>query len=465
MNTAAFSKNHLKNLFLSLILTSLYFKSISCSLVLFKLKTLNQNANSSYDYPSYLWSSSFYTDFKIGTPQNTIKMVIDTEHAGLSISEDAYDYSKSQNYKLLVEHGSYPWEEINHGNASSDDMYINTISENEKKINGKFISISKNLERKNCMGLKIPNVNEHNIESIFNNLNKSKIINTFKWCAIFPKDNSKNLLENAEGEIVIGGLCEDYKKNIFTQNKFLTRMDFTNIYKNYALKPNRAYLGTNPLKNTLFYNTLRFSLKHINRGTIELESSYRLIFFKKWLDNNVCFYKQLNAFSEFYYIYCDKSKKANDNSQFKLEEIPQLSFDVEDYNKTFVLDYNDLFIQSKDDPNIVFFSFIFPDRQSFYDDEDYKNIVVGIHFLQKYQLGFDPDNMEVAFYEQSNENKNKENNFNIILIASGVVVGAILLFISGVLFHKFFSKIQKKNRANELDDDFVYETENNEKGV
>ena len=91
--------------------------------------------------------------------------------------------------------------------------------------------------------------------------------------------------------------------------------------------------------------------------------------------------------------------------------------------------------------------------------------MVGIHFLQKYQLGFDPDNMEVAFYEQSNENKNKENNFNIILIASGVVVGAILLFISGVLFHKFFSKIQKKNRANELDDDFVYETENNEKGV
>ena len=91
---------------------------------------------------------------------------------------------------------------------------------------------------------------------------------------------------------------------------------------------------------------------------------------------------------------------------------------------------------------------------------------MGKPFLKKYQFSFNPDNKQIFFYSKKDDNKGKTDDLNWKLnlgtIAIIVVVTVIIVSIIFFLIFKFFiyDKINKKKRANELDDDFEYVQKN-----
>ena len=120
----------------------------------------------------------------------------------------------------------------------------------------------------------------------------------------------------------------------------------------------------------------------------------------------------------------------------------------------FELNYNDLFYY-KDD--YIYFLLLFQGS----------SWTFGELFLKKYYLVFNQDSKTIGYYmnieeersinndNSDNENKDKINLFHILLIlilASIIVVGIIL----------YTKKGKRKNRANELDDDYVYDSKIND---
>ena len=186
--------------------------------------------------------------------------------------------------------------------------------------------------------------------------------------------------------------------------------------------------------------------------------------------------------------YCEKSDEFGIN---ELKQFPNLYFDNVDLNYTFVLTYKDLFIEM----NGKYFFLVTEN-----EDESW---LIGYSLLKKYQFVFNQDSRTVGFYNPDipiekesdsdtdinsddistdEEGKNKDNekvkndtntepgnqgkNDNIkktglsieIVILIAVLSGVVFLVI-GIVVGKFISKkLKEKKRANELDENYDYNT-------
>ena len=93
----------------------------------------------------------------------------------------------------------------------------------------------------------------------------------------------------------------------------------------------------------------------------------------------------------------------------------------------------------------------------------------GLQFYSKYQLSFDPKNKRIYYFgtkEQSNQKNKNDNNsqnnwYRVVLIILIIVVAGIVLLALGMLLQKKLTKLPRKVRANELDDNFLYENQGN----
>jgi len=162
------------------------------------------------------------------------------------------------------------------------------------------------------------------------------------------------------------------------------------------------------------------------------ESFFNELFIKKKCENKIIKQKENN---EIYYVYeCNKNiniNKFNDSIFFYSKEI----------NFTFVLEKKDLFLKANDKIYfLVFFSNYFP------------NWILGEPFFRKFNMVFNQDKKIVGFY--SDYNKIKKNYDKIIIIFLLIFLIVCLLF----FINKIYFKKNKKIRANELEDNFLYES-------
>jgi len=173
-------------------------------------------------------------------------------------------------------------------------------------------------------------------------------------------------------------------------------------------------------------------------------------FFKNYMTKNICF-KEIYGYERNIFYYCKNTK------EFNPKKLKEINFKNVQLESNFVFDYNDLFFY-KDD--LAYFLILFREI-------DINSFRIGEIFLKKYNLVFNHDSKMIGFY--SNINDNKIENKNIIKDKGGsnfsltnilLIIILVCILILGLFFFK--RRLNRKIRANELEDKYSYIAKNSE---
>ena len=151
---------------------------------------------------------------------------------------------------------------------------------------------------------------------------------------------------------------------------------------------------------------------------------------------------------------CDKN--------FNTDSFPTIYFFHKDLNYTFILTQKELFKVIGDKKYFLIVYDLY--RPQFW--------MFGKIFLEKYSFNYDMENRLIGFYQKKSNNKNsienKENNNNSnLLLINFIWLGITLIIgIAAFFIGKYLCTKLRKQRANELDDDYDYQIneDNSEKG-
>lgn len=409
------------NLFTFIIIFNILIliEQINTELIIFPFKTTNSKVNSSFDLISRLYSNELYITIKLGSSEiKKIQIIISIDEIAFSINEDSYNFKNTSDFNesIFPKPRSFVWEKIEKGILFQDLLFVNSINGTggneikEQKLTAKFIYVEN--QTSNYIGLNFPDLYEHNVVSIFKTLKDNKLIDNFQWCPKINNDNKRKNkyidLFNIEGELVIGGNCNDYLPKKF-KKKYITEMEMYTHgqYVEYSLKFINIYIGDEPNNNNNLYNNrVFFGLNFLTIGSLEYETKIVNLFFNDWNEKNVCFVKAMDINPDIHYYYCDIS--LDKNKEFNFQLFPKLC--LEDSNITFCFENNELFIEDPNNKDIFYFTIAFSKFN--HNDEFWKYFHFGIQFLAKYQLSFDPKTKKIYYFgfEEEIINRNDKKN-------------------------------------------------------
>ena len=339
-----------------------------------------------------------------------------------------------------------------------------------------------NIEQKYAIiGLNYDTSNKE-IPYIVNELKRLNIINYYDW--------SFKFISNTEGQFIIGDTPHNYEKN----KKYFNYESYEKIQSSsagdysfpWSVHFNQIYFIKNETK--IIISQITKCTFDPNLGFIIGNNNYKKYllknYFSELIDNNICQLEKTNLtkYSRStiaYYgtngIYdlftCDKNKFINGEINYKKQFMPLL-FDLPQYNFTFNLNDNDLFIEIN---NKYYFLVAFPENEG---EIYYIHCFLGLPFYLKYRLTFNFDSKTIGFYNEDpskninvdddddnkNDNGKKEkngngNNYIRIILEIVICFFFIILIIIAFFVGKKLNE-QRKRRANELDDDdFVYNSD------
>ena len=420
---------------LFLILFFFNFNYLSSQYIEFPLnieKQIINKENSPQKVIESLETINYYTLIKIGNPQQTLKFYFTFNKQEIFIcsekmKDSVYKESKSNTYKLNY---NIPKEffngVFNEGFLSLDEFYLSNITNNNKEIIQKFnfilatSSIYVNY-LPSQIGLSLPDYYSSTEYTFINQLKEKKLINSIVW-------NIK-ILNNNKGTLVFGLLPHEYNKKNYNLNDFrntnaikvntnlIWGLEFSNITiggKNILIKQNKCKIDIN----------FGFIIQ-----SYRIMEEYENIFFNKFIQQNICYKSKYNSK---YFFYCNK--------ELKIKTIPSISFINKELNYIFNIDYKDLFIEIYDK---YYFLILFS------DSELEEECILGEIFIRNYQLIFDEKNKAIGLYI-------RKNNWSFIKILLLLIL-VIIIFIIG-LYLGLLLKKKRKIRANELEDEFIYES-------
>ena len=293
--------------------------------------------------------------------------------------------------------------------------------------------------RPGVIGLKIKN-------EFIKRLKNLSLINNYNWYI-----NYTDYLEE-KGEIIIGDIFFSKEVNlrnakIFNKNNYEYSLIFDDIYLSINDNKNEYYcLQKSAI--IIFYIEESFII-----GTNEYFKFIENIFFKKYFKEGICekeTHKKQNFKNDFFYFICyieDNNKKNEFFNNF-----PSIIFYQKEMNYNFTLNSKDLFTIIPDKKRILF------NIVEFYNNNSNK-WVLGKPFLKKYQLIFDSELNIISYYINSNIDIKmfKKNEINIKLLSFIIII----TFFVGVLFGKLLLfKYNRKLKANELEDNYSYLSNN-----
>ena len=286
-------------------------------------------------------------------------------------------------------------------------------------------------------------------------MNGKPIINSYDYTFQFISDS--------KGYLIIGEKAHQFDKNNYKEEDYILTaalnknytfdwfIEFNSIYYTGIYENNTAYNSTFKCKMSLKVD-LTFGLFE---GPIEYEDSIRKDFFDKLIKDKQCYMEENE---EFRFYYCDK-KLSYDYIQIYF---PVLNFCLNEHGFCFNFEYKDLFKEKND---ILYFMIYF--------NKTNKNgaFSAGKIFLKKYLLTFNYDNKMIGFYHKNlnNESSNNKEKIDIyyyehdIVAICIIVVVIILFFIIGFFVGKKIYDKTRKKKANELIDDYDYNTQDSNK--
>jgi len=182
-------------------------------------------------------------------------------------------------------------------------------------------------------------------------------------------------------------------------------------------------------------------------------------FFKKYQQKKLCKRNiHFKAYYEetFFHIICDINNEQTRKEFF--DEFPILIFSQKEMFHNFSLTSEDLFSIIPDGKRILFnIDFILNSNKW----------IIGKPFFKKYQLIFNSDSNLISYYVNPKDiNINREEEYKNNKVGNGVKIFIIifliiLAFVVGIIFGKILcNKYNRKMRANELEDNYSYNTIN-----
>ena len=270
-----------------------------------------------------------------------------------------------------------------------------------------------------------------------------------------------NTLEE-KGELIIGDLPHMYDNDNYNETNLRTakiiketikwdiNFDIYIVPKNQSEKD--FYFG---IDETATFYIEEFFITGSHKYLNYIEEN----FFKKYQQKKLCKRNiHFKAYYEetFFHIICD----INDGQTRKefFDEFPILIFSQKEMFHNFSLTSEDLFTIIPDGKRILFnIDFILNSNKW----------ILGKPFFKKYQLIFNSDSNLISYYVKPKDiNINREEEYKNNKVGNGVKIFIIifliiLAFVVGIIFGKILcNKYNRKMRANELEDNYSYNTNN-----
>ena len=446
---------------------------------LYNTKTVNDSLDTIYD----IYYNSIYSNLSIGTPPQTVPFLLNINSQTFSVPNALFNKNKSSSYESNSKNEiSYQYEDVSDGFNSRDILNINNNT--KKKVS--FILGTKYQNPNNklgIIGLLIPKRVQFGVSPFFRSLKVSGLLDSYTWTLKFFDNISliDTVLYNEEknnkviGEFIIGDEPYNYEddKDKYNKNEFYKVSPLSTkgtIY--WDIEFNSIYLI---LKDGEINESSKFNIQGSKKAQIipemgfmvgpdEFFQSIKNNFFQKYFRKNICTEKKIknNELYRFNYIEC------NYTSSFKVSSFPNIGFQHYGFETIFNFTYKDLFIVDKKNGKYIFLIF---------NKEYFPNWVLGSIFLRKYQLVFNEDIKTIGYYKAknyfSNDDDNNRNNIinneenksgtgKYIIIIILIIIFSFLFIIIGMYFQRKFFGNNRKIRANELEENFSYESKFND---
>jgi hypothetical protein len=189
----------------------------------------------------------------------------------------------------------------------------------------------------------------------------------------------------------LGEYLDNYEN--YNESNNIKTINISNIYDGsiFQIEIDYAYIKYNNGRTFFSDTNLIF---YLEQGIILASDGYQMsineIFFKKQIEDKLCFEKQISfGIDDYTVITC----KENVN----LDNFPILNFEIGDI--VFTLNKDDLFKKIGD---IYYFLIVF--------SPEIKNWVIGKPFLRKYELSIDINEKKISFYYNNNNDTDDDNN-------------------------------------------------------
>ena len=321
---------------------------------------------------------------------------------------------------------------------ASERMYLSRSLDLNIKQYGFFpkMLIESYSFQKQCaiFGLKIKTEHyEYNeFSSFISTFKTNGNIKGYQWTLKYITDD--------EGLLVIGDSPLEYDPN-FKNKKYIEYKTNAIISKSFGLKFDEIMMNNENLdvpKDVQFYHDIN--------GILVKQKFYDKIidiFFIKYLDNYRCEKKWEPSI--YGYIQCH----GNNFTDNDIKSFPTIYFKHIEMNYIFELNYNDLFTKEKNGE--IYFLILFNLKDSV--------MKFGKPFLKKYPFTVDNDKYTISLFV---EEKAEKKNYTLIIVLSVVV----FVLLSLLLFFGYKLLIKKgptKKRANELDEEYEYVSQNDKK--
>ena len=453
------------------LLLYFYFKilQITCKTVILKFNRLYDNVvqtenlnimNQDISFYSQLYDNILYTIFRIGEPNQLILGIFNYDSNVFEINSNEicnkqndynYSYTNSKTSEIIskIEGDAYfPGSLI-----INDTISIDVIENNQKKteiiedFQFKFEEPRKSwgkddiLNKLFCADIGFQINREKKVWSkLLKQLKQNNLIDSYKITMNYSSDN--------EGYFYIGNFPHEYDQSNFKEFQLISTYAIPRAsFCQFRILMEDVYSMVNETKKfVISYKEVFF---HLELGLIECPVDYfnfiKNVFFKDYLNKSICSLEYMTKnLNNYYMITCE------DDISFDLKSFPGINFYHSELNKTFVLDYNDLFHHEN---NKYYFLIIY----STFSGSYWK---LGKPFLKKYQITLDLDSKLIYFYD-SFKKYNKENNDKIedgdlyTINLKEILLITLCCFLFVILFVVLIKGIKKsrKKRANELKDD------------
>ena len=399
--------------------------------------TLNKTSNNFYNF--YIENNNLLTYLNIGTPSQKIPIYIKFNFLPFVIPDTSiqgiYNKSLSKTYNFIKQENDFTiyYPKVN---ISKEKFIFNQFNNNSIQSNNNFnfaLGISYDFEFDfipGCLGLKVSESDYYEQVNFIIQLKKQKIINKYSFYLDF-NNNDENFL----GKLIIGAYPHELNKKYNEKNLFVSNICIEKKYLfEWNLIFNSIFVGNKKIEDEIVVN-----FRPDFGGFLTNEEFYNYIFksfFEIYFNSNVCFIENVKKKDIFYFV-CYKNK-------INIKNFPKINFYNKNFNFTFFLDFNDLFVEFNE---FLYFNIFF---QKGYEKKIW---TFGLPFFKKYLFVFDYDKKIVGFYNENLNNVNK--NFNeylkiIIIFVLLMIIKFLLVFIYKNYCKNYFKNNNNNNKFNEI---------------
>ena len=357
--------------------------------------------------------------------------------------------SINNGYDPTHEYNPYDDENNNYrpyDDEEMEDMYedyhkTNNKSNNNNGNNNNGKTENKNSDRERYMG---NGLFKEEYTNFITQLKKRDKINSFAFSIKYDNDDN--------GEIIIGDLPHEYSPEKYSADNYF--FDTVSITKeppfNWHFTYQKCSYGEEEVDRS---SMVKLS---IDFGFIKGNTRLKIYLEQNFFNQNSCYKNRVKDYDIF---YCRKEA---------IKKFKPIVFDLQskycanNINAKFEFTYEDLFVKDKYDDDLYYFQIVFN------TDGLYSNWIFGKPLFKKYQMVFDQDRKTYGFYlepdnKEFNRNSGIENKGDETSLKVSWSLVCILILVSlGLLYalHKLISRLPRKLKANELEENFSYDSSN-----